>query len=107
MQVGEFVYVIDPHNGEVKESKVVKSLLHPKTQNRQVWLLEIYNVFKVDIDQDSLERAQELTGAVTRQFLVQKDDNMVVTATKIPTVIATEKKELLKWMNQTGPTRSR
>lgn len=97
----EFVYLIDPKDHSIKECQVKRSMLHPKSNTKQVWLIEAYIPFNLDsIKVDLLKEAEKFGTTTTKQFLVHKDHYITMLFTKVPTVMATAKVYLEQWITR-------
>jgi hypothetical protein len=91
---------------EIVESQIKHSLLHPKTKNGLVWVLEFY--IHIDVkgkfDAERLENAKGagMQGKIVHQAFVHKDHtSSIITVKPAPTVLATTKIEIETWMQKT------
>lgn len=101
VRVGEKIFIIDPKDTSIKPVTVWKSARHPGSKNGAVWVLEIYIPFRLDsIKEESLKEAKEYGTKVTQQFFVQAQEYLVMLMSKVPTILATEEKYILSWMEK-------
>lgn len=99
VKVGDKVYMLDPKDQSILELTVTGSFLHPKSNTRQVWALETFIPTRYkSLTDEAMKDAQGFGTKTTQTYYLDKDLDMAILQTEVPTVLATEKSYIQLWM---------
>ena len=99
---GDQIYMLKPLTIQILSATVIKSAVHPKSQNKFVWALEFYKPTELPFEDETLRMAKENFGAATTmQVIVPKDANLIMVVIRpLPTMICTEENTLTEWLDK-------
>jgi|SRR5690606_17901089 len=108
------VYLIDPSNGSIKETKVFSSRELKRNGRQAVLEIEIFKITNlVSIKEDDMVKAKEtFNTSITWKFRVMNYTTIAIlplgkNKNKDFTVISSDEQNLRTWMTKTGPQRRR